>query len=79
MWKEELRQEIEKGVDFWASEKAGKLIGTMGRQQVQDVSLIRHAYVQPGQQNKGIGGKLLSFIKDEAERPLLVGTWAAAT
>lgn len=74
MSKEELRQEIEEGVNFWGYEKAGKIIAVMGRQEVQDVSLIRHAYVQPDQQKKGIGGKFLSFIKEEAERPLLFGT-----
>ncbi len=78
MPQEELWQEIEAGINFWGYEMAGKLIAIMGRQEVQDVSLIRHAYVQPREQNKGIGGKLLSVLKRQTDRPLLVGTWAAA-
>lgn len=79
MPKEELFYEIEGGVNFWVYYKeAGELVGVMGRQERQDVSLIRHAYVKPNEQNKGIGGKLLSFLKGQTERPLLVGTWKSA-
>ncbi len=79
MSKEELAHEIKAGVNFWGYEEDRKLIGVMGLQEVQDVALIRHAYVQPKKQNKGIGGKLLIFLKNKTARPLLVGTWAAAT
>ena len=42
------------------------------------VTLIRHAYVRTVQRNKGIGGKLLSHLKKMTDRPVLLGTWAAA-
>jgi GNAT superfamily N-acetyltransferase len=51
----------------------------MGIQPVRDVVLIRHAYVAPGSQGRGIGGALLeNLVRSSTARPLLVGTWAAA-
>ena len=50
----------------------------MGVQPVGDVSLIRHAYVAPGSQGRGIGGALLDHLLRSTTRQLLVGTWAAA-
>lgn len=78
MSKEELRNEIEAGVVFLGYEHEGALIGVMGLQDVQDVSLIRHAYVQRLEQNRGIGKTLLTFLRGRTTRPLLVGTWADA-
>jgi N-acetylglutamate synthase-like GNAT family acetyltransferase len=51
----------------------------MGIQDVGDVSLIRHAYVRKARQNQGVGAKLLSFLQSETTRPVLVGTWKAAS
>ena len=51
----------------------------MGIQPVRDVNLIRHAYVVPESQGRGIGGALLEHLLELATRPMLVGTWAAAT
>ena len=79
MPKDELRHEIDTGVRFWGWEEDGELVGVMGIQDVQDVTLIRHAYVRTAQRNKGIGGKLLSELRKLTGRPVLVGTWAAAT
>jgi N-acetylglutamate synthase-like GNAT family acetyltransferase len=79
MPREELRYEIDAGVRFWGYEENGELIGVMGIQDVQDVTLIRHAYVRTTQRRKGIGGKLLSHLLTLTERPILIGTWAAAT
>jgi N-acetylglutamate synthase-like GNAT family acetyltransferase len=78
MSKEELRQEIDDGVVFWGCEEAGSLLGVMGLQKVQDVTLIRHAYVRTSSQKQGIGSRLLSFLLNKAERPVLIGTWADA-
>jgi len=78
MPREELRHEIDEGVCFWGWEANGLLVGVMGLQEVQDVTLIRHAYVRTARKNQGIGGRLLSHLKTQADRPLLVGTWAAA-
>ena len=41
-------------------------------------TLIRHAYVAPGSQRRGVGGALLEQLVAATERPILVGTWAAA-
>ena len=78
MPREELRHEMDEGVVFWGYEEAGELIGVMGIQQVQDVTLIRHAYVRTARQNQGIGGRLLSHLRTQTTRPVLIGTWADA-
>lgn len=78
MSKDELQHEIDQGVVFWGYEENGELVGVMGIQHVQDVTLIRHAYVRTANQNQGIGAKLLSSLRQQATRPLLVGTWADA-
>jgi len=79
MSEEELRREIDDGVQFWGVEEAGRLVGVMGIQHVRDVSLLRHAYVLTAKRQKGIGGRLLDVLRAQTSRPLLVGTWAAAT
>ena len=79
MWKGELQREINEGVGFWGCEKEGELVGVMGIQQVQNVTLIRHAYVLTARRNQGFGGRLLSFLLTQITRPILVGTWADAT
>jgi N-acetylglutamate synthase-like GNAT family acetyltransferase len=79
MSREYLRHELEAGVVFWGYEDEGTLLGVMGIQDVQDVTLIRHAYVRTASQGKGIGGKLLAHLKALAARPTLVGIWAAVT
>jgi N-acetylglutamate synthase-like GNAT family acetyltransferase len=79
MSKEYLRHEMDAGVVFWGYEENGELLGVMGVQDVQDVTLIRHAYVRTSHRNHGIGGKLIAHLKTLTTRPTLVGTWAAAT
>lgn len=79
MPREALRGEIEAGVVFWGYRDGGELLGVMGLQDVQDVSLIRHAYVRANEQGRGIGSALLVFLQTQTTRRLLVGTWAAAT
>jgi GNAT superfamily N-acetyltransferase len=78
MPREELRHEIDSGVVFYGYEDEGVLDGVMGLQDVQDVSLIRHAYVRTVKQRQGIGGKLLSHLLAQTGRPVLAGTWADA-
>jgi len=78
MSKENLRHEMDSGVVFWGYEENGTLLGVMGIQEVQDVTLIRHAYVRTSYRNHGIGGKLISHLMTLISRPALVGTWAAA-
>jgi GNAT superfamily N-acetyltransferase len=75
----ELEAEIAAGVEFWCVEDAGELVGVMGIQPVDDVELIRHAYVAPAWQGRGVGGALMAHLEARVSRQLLVGTWAAAT
>jgi len=78
MTSRELDAEIAAGVRFWVYELDDTPLGVMGVQPKADVDLIRHAYVRPGNQRRGIGGELLRHLQAMAERRLLVGTWAAA-
>ena len=78
MSKHELQDQIDEGVEFWGYQEDGELIGVMGIQDVQDVTLIRHAYVRTAKRNLGVGGKLLSELRKKTTRPTLVGTWADA-
>lgn len=76
---DELDSEIAAGVAFWGAEAAdGELIGVMAIQQVHDVDLIRHAYVRPDCQGRGVGGALISRLRSLGTRRMLVGTWSAA-
>jgi N-acetylglutamate synthase-like GNAT family acetyltransferase len=78
MSRDELRHEMDEGVVFWGYEEDGELIGVMGIQDVQDVTLIRHAYVRTVKRNQGIGSKLLFCLLEQTDRPVLIGTWADA-
>src|SRR5687768_1639777 len=75
---EELRREIAAGVTFHGFESDGGLAGVMGIQEVQDVTLIRHAYMRMDRQGRGVGSELLQHIAGVIDRPVLMGTWAAA-
>lgn len=78
MTREHLAGEIADGVEFWCRERDGKPVGVMGIQDRGDVLLIRHAYVATSERRKGIGSKLLIELLGRADRPVLIGTWAAA-
>jgi N-acetylglutamate synthase-like GNAT family acetyltransferase len=78
MPREELDGEIAAGVEFWGYEDGERLVGVMGVQPVEDVVLIRHAYVRPENQGQGIGGKLLARLTQEIAARILIGTWADA-
>ena len=78
MTEAELRAEIGAGVNFWGYETEGQLMGVIGRQDLHEVTLIRHAYVDPEAQRQGVGSSLLSYLLGEIPDPVLVGTWAAA-
>ena len=73
----QLARDVAAGVEFWGYELEGTLIGVMGIQPVQDVDLIRHAYVQPGSQRLGVGAALISHLRSLSTRRILVGTWGA--
>ncbi len=67
-WKEpympasELEQEIASGVEFYGWKENGALTAVMGIQLVNDVTLIRHAYVVTAYQRRGLGERLLRHL-----------------
>ena len=75
---DELAREIAAAVDFWGFEDEDRLLGIMGIQLVEDVTLIRHAYVRTSSQRQGVGAALLDHLLGLSKRPYLIGTWAAA-
>jgi len=79
MPKDELEREISEGVAFWVAEEDGRVLGVMGIQDKGDVALVRHAYVASATQGKGVGTKLLRHVGSLADKPILIGTWAAAS
>jgi GNAT superfamily N-acetyltransferase len=76
---EELRGEIESGVEFYGWVEDDVLVAVMGIQLVNDVTLVRHAYVLTNRQRRGIGEKLFKHLISLARTSeVLVGTWEAA-
>jgi GNAT superfamily N-acetyltransferase len=76
---DELEAEIQDGVEFWGLEENGKLTGVMGIQDKISVALIRHAYVRTTHRNRGVGTQLLRHLERLTNKPILIGTWTAAT
>ena len=75
----ELEGEIAGGVVFWVAEQKGRMSGVMGIQDKGDVALVRHAYVAPTTQRAGVGTRLLRHVESLVDKPILIGTWAAAS
>ena len=85
-WKEpympeqELISEFDNGVRIFGYKKNNILVGVMGIQEVEDITLIRHAYTLSDYQGIGIGKSLLQYLfKINKRSSLLVGTWQDAT
>jgi N-acetylglutamate synthase-like GNAT family acetyltransferase len=78
MSKEELKNQIQDGVEFWCYKDDQQILGVMGIQDRNDVTLIRHAYVRTSHRNKGIGSKLLENLVQLTSKAVLIGTWAEA-
>ena len=85
-WKEpymdlqELKEEVQRGIQFFGYIENNKLVAVMGIQPVNDVTLIRYAYTLTSQQRKGIGKKLLEHLLTLAQtKKVLVGTWETAS
>ena len=76
---DELEREIAYGVVFWVAEQEGRVSGVMGIQDKGDVALVRHAYVASTAQRAGVGTRLLRHVEGLVEKPILIGTWAAAS
>ena len=79
MERDELAREIQNGVVFWGEAQAGQLVGVMGIQDRQGVTLIRHAYIRTEFRRCGVGSRLLRHLETMGDKPLLIGTWADAT
>jgi len=79
MSREELKIQINDGVEFWKYTKEGRILGIMGIQYKGEVTLIRHAYVRTSERNKGTGSKLLHHLLSQSTTPVLIGTWADAS
>ena len=75
---EELKGEIEDGVRFYCLEQEDAILGVMGIQDKGEVALIRHAYVSTAHRGRGVGTALLKHLESTTDRPILIGTWAAA-
>ena len=75
----DLEAQIAEGVVFWIAEQEGRLLGVMGIQDKGDVALVRHAYVASTTQRSGVGTKLLRHVESLVDKPILIGTWAAAS
>ena len=80
MSEQELIDEFGNGVRIFGYDSNSMLVGVMGIQQLEDVTLIRHAYTLSDWQGIGIGKSLLQYLFGINESPrLLVGTWQDAT
>ena len=83
MNRDELLQEIRR-VRFLLYSENNRVIGVMGYEYVRDVALIRHAYVMPEAQRKGIGSLMLAKVEQTitASRKvnrIIIGTYKTAT
>ena len=79
MSEQELIVEFNNGVRMFGYNKNNQLVGVMGIQELQDVTLIRHAYTLTQYQGKGIGNSMLKYLLEiNQSSRLLVGTWKKA-
>ncbi len=76
---EELKSELESHVAFSVLEDEGRIVAVMGIQDKADVALVRHAYTVTESQGRGFGTQLLHHLESLTAKPMLIGTWAAAT
>ena len=77
---EELSAEIDDGVEFWCyDDLVLGVIGVMGIQDRGEVTLFRHAYVCTKVRRQGFGSTLLARLEELSDKPVLIGTWLAAT
>jgi GNAT superfamily N-acetyltransferase len=69
-------------IRFFGATEDDTVVGVIGYQPLQGLALVRHAYVLPGYQRRGIGGRLMRHVEalaaGDGHRRLLVGTYADA-
>ncbi len=75
---DELQREVA-SMTFYGFEEDGRLVGVIGYQPLEDVTLLRHLYVETARQRCGLGSALLRHVVSLTATPrLLVGMWADA-
>ena len=75
-----LVNEFTNGVSMFGYKKNNILVGVMGIQKLNNITLIRHAYILTSYQGTGIGKSLLQYLLEiNKNNCLLVGTWRDAT
>jgi GNAT superfamily N-acetyltransferase len=80
MLKQELINEFDSGVRMFGCDKNNMLVGVMGIQELEGVTLIRHAYTLSKYQRTGIGKSLLQHLFTMNTSTIwLLGTWQDAT
>ena len=78
MSRDELDAEMS-SVIFYGHEEAGELLGVMGIEPLEDLTLLRHAYVRTVHQGRGVGGQLLEHVESLTQTDwLMLGTWAGS-
>jgi RimJ/RimL family protein N-acetyltransferase len=72
-WEAEARR-----MTWYGAVVAGTLVGVMGLEYVRDVALLRHAYVLPTHQRRGIGSFLRAHLEAlvHGVRRVVVGTYS---
>ncbi len=75
---DELQREVAT-MAFYGFEDDGRLVAVIGYQPLEDVTLVRHLYVETARQRCGLGSALLRHVVGLTATPrLLVGMWADA-
>tara|TARA_Y100000590_G_C15450990_1_gene912686 strand:+ start:315 stop:794 length:480 start_codon:yes stop_codon:yes gene_type:complete len=80
MSENKLLNEFNEGIRMFGYIQNKKLIGVMGIQELEKVTLIRHAYTLIQYQRIGVGKSLIKYLLSiNQNSSLLVGTWRKAT
>jgi GNAT superfamily N-acetyltransferase len=77
MTREEFQREAGRMQLYVAEDACGEIVGVMGLEHVGEAALIRHGYVRPDHQRRGIGEALLAHLEGMAGpgRRIIIGTY----
>lgn len=72
-WEAEARR-----MTWWGASVGPTLVGVMGSEPIGEVALLRHAYILPRHQRKGVASALLEFAEERLSgvSRVIVGTYA---